>query len=344
MENGTKVSIVMPVFNAVKYIEKTLQSIINQTYRNYELLIIDDGATDGTELICQRYAKKYDNIFYHKQNNAGTCTARNRGIKLATGDYIAFSDHDDEYLPQYLEVMTSLARKYDLDVVKCGVYFEEEYADGTMQSRCEKFHEEIVSQKELVRRYNSLPISFFGVWNTLYRSSMVKSNNVFFPTEVKHGQEDYFFNTEVIPFAQKFGFSGESLYKHFRRIEQSTSAKFYDERIEHMALYFKRECEVLKPLIESEEWPREYGILYARKVSGVLSYVMRTNHEDANVKCKDELKRYFEAVPYAEKISFPIWFSIFQESRLYALILSIIQSGNTELLVWLWKVKNRKGS
>ena len=91
------VSIILPVYNAVNYIEKTITSVLNQTYKNFELIIVDDGATDGTSEICRNYAQKDYRISYYKQNNFGTAVARNRGIELAKGEYIAFLDHDDEY-------------------------------------------------------------------------------------------------------------------------------------------------------------------------------------------------------------------------------------------------------
>lgn len=104
------VSIILPVYNAVNYIEKTITSVLNQTYKNFELIIVDDGATDGTSEICRNYAQKDYRISYYKQNNFGTAVARNRGIELAKGEYIAFLDHDDEYFPIKLIVQFWLSK------------------------------------------------------------------------------------------------------------------------------------------------------------------------------------------------------------------------------------------
>ena len=105
------VSIILPVYNAVNYIEKTITSVLNQTYKNFELIIVDDGATDGTSEICRNYAQKDYRISYYKQNNFGTAVARNRGIELAKGEYIAFLDHDDEYLPHFLEELLEISEE-----------------------------------------------------------------------------------------------------------------------------------------------------------------------------------------------------------------------------------------
>ena len=123
------VSIILPVYNAVNYIEKTITSVLNQTYKNFELIIVDDGATDGTSEICRNYAQKDYRISYYKQNNFGTAVARNRGIELAKGEYIAFLDHDDEYLPHFLEELLEISEEDD-ELIKCGVIFREEYING----------------------------------------------------------------------------------------------------------------------------------------------------------------------------------------------------------------------
>ena len=78
MKDNVKVSIIMPVYNAKKYIEAAISSIIKQTYKNFELIIIDDGATDGTDIICKQFARTNSNIKYFKQDNSGTCAARNK--------------------------------------------------------------------------------------------------------------------------------------------------------------------------------------------------------------------------------------------------------------------------
>ena len=96
-----------------------------QHYKNFELIIVDDGATDGTSEICRNYAQKDYRISYYKQNNFGTAVARNRGIELAKGEYIAFLDHDDEYLPHFLEELLEISEEDD-ELIKCGVIFREE--------------------------------------------------------------------------------------------------------------------------------------------------------------------------------------------------------------------------
>lgn len=341
MISDIKVSIIMPVYNAKNYIEVAITSIIKQTYKNFELIIIDDGSTDGTANICKKFAKYYNNVRYYKQNNLGTCAARNKGIELATGEYIAFSDHDDEYISNYLEVLVGMAENNNLDIVKCGVYYEEAYSNGIIKCRKESFKQEIVTQNELVERYNDLPISYFGVWNSLYKTSILRDNNIRFPVEIRHGQEDYFFNTEIIPFIKKIGFSEKCLYRHFRRISQSTSTKFYQDRIEHMSLYFEKECEILQPLINKSNWKVMYSVLYARKITGVLSYVFNTTMSYKTDNAVDNIKFYLDNTPYLEKLSVNEWVCLIKSYPKYALVLFLSINQKYRLLISFWGLKNK---
>lgn len=96
------VSIVIPVYNGEKYIERALDSVVNQTYRNIEVIIIDDGSTDNTRALCLPYVEKYPNFTLLSIKNEGVANARNIGIERAGGKYITFFDGDDELLPTFI--------------------------------------------------------------------------------------------------------------------------------------------------------------------------------------------------------------------------------------------------
>lgn len=341
MCKSVMVSIVMPVFNARKYIDDAIQSILRQTYSSYELIIIDDGATDGTGEVCKEYADKYSNIKYIKQSNAGTCAARNKGIALASGKYVAFSDHDDNYLENYLEELIDKAEKQNLDVIKCGVFYEEAYADGTIKSRQEGFVAEVLEQTELLDRYNDLPISFFGVWNSLYKRDVLVNNNVLFMDEVRYGQEDFFFNTAVIPFIHRIGFTDKCLYRHFRRINQSTSAKFYPDRIDAMAQYYLFEKACLRDLVDRKHWDVFLQVLFSRKITGVLSYIFSTSADLSDQEAISRLKIFFNYCDPKKEILPCKFFSVLKIAPKYALVLFCSYYTKYGLLIGTWKKKNK---
>lgn len=114
-----KVSIIIPIYNVAAWLPETLDSVLNQTFRDFELILVDDGATDGSGEICDAYAQKDSRIRVIHQENAGVSAARNTGVAAAKGEYIGFTDSDDIIEADMFQVMVSLAEKHDADVVQC---------------------------------------------------------------------------------------------------------------------------------------------------------------------------------------------------------------------------------
>ena len=116
MMTDTKISIVIPVFNASQYIAETVESVISQTYTNWELILVNDGSLDDSGIICDRLSEKDERIRVFHQENSGVSTARNKGIELAKGEWIVFIDSDDYVDRNMLEVMLSNSKNMDLVV------------------------------------------------------------------------------------------------------------------------------------------------------------------------------------------------------------------------------------
>lgn len=109
----------IPVYNSEKYIAKCLESILNQTYENLEIILVNDGSTDGSLTICKMYAKKDKRIILINKTNEGAAQARNTALEVATGDYYGFVDSDDWISPNYFEVLLVNIRKYNADISRC---------------------------------------------------------------------------------------------------------------------------------------------------------------------------------------------------------------------------------
>ena len=119
-----KVSIIVPIYNAGKYLKKCLDSIINQSYQDLEIILVDDGSTDNSGKICDDYAKKDKRIKVVHQKNAGQSAARNQGLKEATGAYISFIDADDEIRPNFISKLLAPFEKNDTDITVCGIHYK----------------------------------------------------------------------------------------------------------------------------------------------------------------------------------------------------------------------------
>ena len=120
-----KVSIIVPIYNVEGYIEKCLETLVNQTLEDIEIILVNDGSTDNSELIAKRFFEKYpEKIVYLEKENGGLSDARNYGIPYSKGEYIAFLDSDDYVEKNMYEEMYELAKRENSDMVQCNFYWE----------------------------------------------------------------------------------------------------------------------------------------------------------------------------------------------------------------------------
>lgn len=111
------VSVIIPVYNCEKYIERCINSLLEQTYNNIEIIVVDDGSTDCSGAICQKYS--HNNLIYNCQKNSGPSAARNKGLSLMSGEYVTFVDADDYVAPNYIQELMQLVWKYDVQIAVC---------------------------------------------------------------------------------------------------------------------------------------------------------------------------------------------------------------------------------
>lgn len=181
-----KVSIIVPIYKAEKTIDRCIKSILNQTYKNIELILVDDGSPDNSGYVCDEY--KFDSrvIVIHDKNN-GVSHARNIGLQKATGEYITFCDSDDYYSSDHIEKMLKASLDKDSDITISGYYIEEN--NGSFISSV-NLKSSYVSKYELVKHF-TLDNEFGGFcWNKLYKIDLIK--NVKFPDDIDILEDTYF--------------------------------------------------------------------------------------------------------------------------------------------------------
>ena len=169
-----KVSIIIPVYNVQPYLERCFESILEQTYTDFEVICIDDGSTDQSGKICDLYQDKDSRIEVHHIENHGVSYARNFGLSLMKGSWFCFVDPDDWIEPNYIERMLELALEEHCDVVACGINKTYEYVMGTNDGKEHIFN--FRSSKECILNYICGGNSMHGlVWNKLYRAEKFKN-------------------------------------------------------------------------------------------------------------------------------------------------------------------------
>ncbi|MDE6918186.1 MAG: glycosyltransferase, partial [Lachnospiraceae bacterium] len=121
-EQNSLISVIVPIYNAEKYLSKCLDCVVRQTYNNLEIILVNDGSVDQSQKICENYAKRDKRIQIIQKENEGVSAARNDGMKKSKGAYIAFIDADDVIFPEYIAYLFGLLQKYDADMSCCNFY------------------------------------------------------------------------------------------------------------------------------------------------------------------------------------------------------------------------------
>ena len=232
----------MPVYNSAKYLNTAIESILNQSFRDYELIMVDDGSTDGSKELCDDYAKRDSRVVVIHQKNGGICNARNTALKIARGEYIAFSDHDDEYLPGLLEETYKNAKINDADLVKFG---KKEYIinnGSIIRTKETVIQEGVIKGEEIANMYFSLLNRKIldCVWDSFIRKDIIINNGIFFDESFKAGGEDIDFITRIMKFVKVMSLLGRCYYMHYIRTGFSTSAKFKMIKLDNSRLLAER--------------------------------------------------------------------------------------------------------
>lgn len=208
-----KISIIIPVYNVEKYIEKALKSVLAQTFTDYEVIMVNDGSTDGSLSILRAYEKKYDNFHLIDLCHGGLSKARSAGVNAATGEYIAFLDSDDFLAPNFLEALYNTAVENDADISSCNFYLY--YDKGRNKFLMPFTARSGVYSNEVALRKLILDTTFhFFMWNKLYKRELFTQNDIKF-------YDMYFEDITMAPqlfyYANKVAFVNKPLYYYSRR-------------------------------------------------------------------------------------------------------------------------------
>ena len=221
-----KVSVIVPIYNAEKYLEQCLDSIVNQTLKEIEIILIDDGSTDGSAEICKKYLDDERVIYFHKENE-GLAAARDDGMKFSKGEYIGFIDSDDWAEPDMYDKMYTAAKTNDSDIVFCnciqnenGYVFTPEMPQGAYTR--EEIKRDILPKTlaYIDKNGNKRSIRWCN-WLRIYKSETLKNNGIKFDRRLRRSQ-DLQLTYEATLVAQNYYYIAEPLY-HNRVVADSLS-------------------------------------------------------------------------------------------------------------------------
>lgn len=229
------VSVIMPVYNSEKYVGRAIESVLKQTFRDFELIIVDDGSTDSSGSICDNFANSDKRIIVIHKKNGGVCSARNVAMEKSSGKYVTFIDNDDIYEENFLEILIKNIVESNADLVKAGIKNIKVTSDLEVlrESVCTYKTKKTMSLREFSEIYFKIRESgiISPIWNGLYCLSLIKETGLQFNEEMRHGNEDLMFNSMFLIRCHTISIIPDVLYNHFYRLGHSTSTKFYADQV-----------------------------------------------------------------------------------------------------------------
>lgn len=192
------VSVIVPVYNVEKYIEKCLKSLVEQTLKNIEIIIVNDGSTDNSKKIISKFAEKYSNIKYYEKTNGGLSSARNYGIKYANGEYVAFLDSDDYVEKNLYELMYKKALQENSDMVECDFIWEYYGKNGEIVKRKKDKRKKFKTLNQYVKNARVV------AWNKLIKKQIIDDFNIRFPEGLIYEDIEFFY--KLFPHLNKISY------------------------------------------------------------------------------------------------------------------------------------------
>ena len=210
-----KVSMILPIYNVEDYLEKCVESVRNQTYKNLQIILVDDGAKDSCPQICDRLAQEDSRIKVIHKENGGLSSARNAGYKAADGDYLMYIDSDDVIKPDIVEKCIVRARQENADMVIFG--YEKVDEIGHVLETC-TWGDKVLNHNEMIEYlYEGITQMSFGyAWNKLYKKSVLDESGVLADSEIID-REDLVYNMELLPYLRKVVYLDYAGYEYLQR-------------------------------------------------------------------------------------------------------------------------------
>lgn len=270
------VSIIVPVYNVEQYLKECIESILAQTWKNFEVILVDDGSTDSSGKICDEYSQKKEFISVIHKKNGGLSSARNAGIDVAQGDYLAFIDSDDVVHPRYLSELVAIVKKEKADLAAC------HFCVGSL-CRWKNFSEvkyDIRCNEDVLKKMNDNDVVVTVAWNKLYHAKFFREYGLRYPVGKIH--EDMFLTPQILYYTKKMVITNEQLYFYRQRENSIMNSSFSIKQLDALdAIEFRIEL--------FQHWNKQY-----LQASEYESYIRKSNELYKKMK-EEETDLYIEA-------------------------------------------------
>lgn len=286
LEQNNMISIIVPIYNKEKYLEKCLDSLLNQTYRELEILLVDDGSTDKSLEICRSYAEKDERIRVFSKKNGGVASARNLGVRESLGEYLSFVDPDDYVHPEYAGCLKEALEESGAELVYC-------YATDIWASKG-KSHTISTETGEITvisrNQYDWFDEKTHAVsWGVLYRQEIAK--NILFQDNLKIG-EDTLYLAECIHASSKIARVDRALYYYYINDDSVTNGRYSEKKLDELEAW-RRVCKVFEDVPEVQRSAKAGYALRCRFVA-----IKYCKDDKFMAKACDEVGKEFRKVAW----------------------------------------------
>ena len=266
------VSVIIPVYNTEKYLVSCVDSILQQNDVSLEIILVDDGSTDASPIICDDYAQKYDNIHTLHIQNSGPATAKNEGLKLAQGNYIALTYSDDRMEPLMLHKMVSAGYEHDADIVCCN--YKQIDEQGNVSHLNSTNQQYVLNHEEGLIHFFSKDKIYSQCWTKLYKHQMLSDNHIENDPGLRT-DEDFIFNIRAFVHAKTTVIVDEPLYEYTHR-EGSLAHAYFKSHINQYIDNRIQRVKVTQDAVKNESdtikhWSVVHIIMYHNELLGKVA-------------------------------------------------------------------------
>lgn len=341
-DNNFKISVIIPVYNVEKYLNRCLKTVVEQTLKEIEIILIDDGSNDSSLKICQQYKNNDSRIKIFSKKNEGLGLTRNYGINKASGEYIAFLDSDDYIELDFYEKLYKNIKKNNTDAVFGNIKLCTKNGQ-IRQNDVIPFKNKIVTAKKYI--YNLLHVpdkleygkKYMGmcVWRALYKRKIIEKNQIKFESERKYISEDILFNIDFCMASNKISFV-ENAYYYYCYNNGSLTKTYRTDRFEKDIILYKEIIRRLKKYNQYEYVKRGIDSLFLEYVRGVIKQEICYSNNNTTIIDK-KLTEIFNN-EYVIKANKNAYF----ENLHKAIINKLIQFKCKKILKLVYRIKAKK--
>lgn len=311
------ISIIVPIYNTEKYLKRCINSIIEQSYRNIEILLIDDGSTDNSFEICNELKRKDNRIKVFRKENEGVSATRNLGIKYSNGKYICFIDSDDWIEKKYIQILKDSIISYDLSACKYQLIDDK---NNKKVCKIDKSFSLNVGETLDILFYNgNYKISYQGyIFNKLFKKDIIEKYNIKFDENIYYNEDRLFVFQYIIHCTNNIFFSNYIGYNYYQRVNSAMNQKKYTKKMYTEFIAFEK----MITIASNSQYKHISELIKNEYVNHSLNMFIRYYKENGEIIkiYKDNVKKYLNSIIFSKKITLKSKLSIVKKYIKIALI------------------------